>query len=180
MIKYKRISISGLAGSGKSTVGKLLSEKLNYEFVSVGNYSRILAQDEYGMCINEFQELCRNNPKMDEKIDSYFTDYCQSISNLIIDYRLAFNFIDDCFHVYLNVSDDIAAKRIQQSDGRELELNYNIATLELIRTRNENMKIRFEKAYNVDFTNHKNYNLILNTDNQSPKEITQMILKNII
>lgn len=43
MIKYKRISISGLAGSGKSTVGKLLSEKLNYEFVSVGNYSRILA-----------------------------------------------------------------------------------------------------------------------------------------
>ena len=60
------------------------------------------------------------------------------------------------------------------------ELNNNIATLELIRTRNENMKIRFEKAYNVDFTNHKNNNLILNTDNQSPKEITQMILKNII
>ena len=178
MIKLNKISLSGLAGSGKSSVGKLLAKKLNYEFVSVGNYSRQLAVDKFGMSINQFQDYCKNNPEMDKKIDQYFNYNCESKSNLIIDYRLAFHFLNDCFHVFLTVSDDIAIKRITQSNDRELELNGSSDIHQQIKTRNENMRLRFEEIYNVDFTNHKNYKLIINTDNRSLEEVAQLIYKN--
>ena len=178
MIKQNKISISGLAGSGKSTVGKLVAQKLNYDFVSVGNYSRQLALDEFGMSINQFQEYCKNNPEMDKKIDRYFIDYCESKSNLIIDYRLAFHFLNDCYHAFLNVSDDIAVKRITQSNNRELELDGCNDIHRLIKARNENMRLRFEQTYNVDFTNLNNYQLVINTDNFSPEEVVKIITKN--
>ena len=49
-----KITLSGFAGTGKSTVGKMIQEKLNFEFISIGNYTRNYAKETYGMTINEF------------------------------------------------------------------------------------------------------------------------------
>ena len=43
-----KITISGLAGSGKSTVGRLLASKLNVPFISMGNTTRAFAQAQWG------------------------------------------------------------------------------------------------------------------------------------
>ncbi|MEX2014774.1 MAG: nucleoside monophosphate kinase [Candidatus Saccharimonadales bacterium] len=40
------ILLMGLAGSGKGTQGKLLSEKLNYEYISTGDYLREYLSEE--------------------------------------------------------------------------------------------------------------------------------------
>ena len=55
-----KITLSGFAGTGKSTVGKILGDKLGYEFVSVGDFSRDYAQ-KMGLTINEFQKKCKKN-----------------------------------------------------------------------------------------------------------------------
>jgi radical S-adenosyl methionine domain-containing protein 2 len=80
--------------------------------------------------------------------------------------------------VFLNVSDDIAVKRITQSNNRELELDGCNDIHRLIKARNENMRLRFEQTYNVDFTNLNNYQLVINTDNFSPEEVVKIITKN--
>jgi cytidylate kinase len=81
----KKITLSGNAGTGKSTVGKLLAEKLGCEFVSVGDFSRKFAEKEFGLSINEFQEKCRQQPELDDLIDQKFKGYCNEHNNLVVD-----------------------------------------------------------------------------------------------
>jgi cytidylate kinase len=44
-INKMKITIFGLAGSGTSTIGKLLCEKLGYKFMSSGNIMRSWAKE---------------------------------------------------------------------------------------------------------------------------------------
>ena len=117
-----KITLSGFAGSGKSTIGKNLQEALHFEFISVGNFSRKLAKEEYGMTINEFQQQCKDNPALDAEIDQKFQASCNSRDRLIIDYRLGFKFVQNAFHVLLKVSDAVAANRIQTAN-RVVQVN---------------------------------------------------------
>jgi radical S-adenosyl methionine domain-containing protein 2 len=166
-----RITLSGLAGSGKSTIGKYLGKLLNYEFVSVGNFSRDLAEKQYKLSINEFQDKCKSNPELDIEIDNQFRKMCNEINNIIIDYRLGFKFISDAFHVFLGVSDEIAAERIKLAK----RTNEQIDIID-IKNRNLKMRDRFLNLYNVDFTDVSNFDLVINTDNLTPNQIANKII----
>lgn len=50
-----KITLSGKVASGKTTVGKLVAEKLNYEFVSLGTLIMARAEKQ-GLHITEFQK----------------------------------------------------------------------------------------------------------------------------
>ena len=50
---YKRITLSGEVASGKSSVGKVLAEQLNFSFVSIGNKTRSYASSQ-NLSIVEF------------------------------------------------------------------------------------------------------------------------------
>lgn len=105
-----RITLSGEVASGKSSVGKLLADRLSYSFNSIGNKTRIYA-DSKGLSIVEFQRECLLNPEIDKQIDSELAVECNSKENLVIDYRLSFKFIEKGFHVLLRISEDSAIER---------------------------------------------------------------------
>ncbi len=168
-----KITLSGFAGSGKSTVGKLIEDQLKFEFISVGNYSRAFAKQKHGMTINQFQKHCISHPELDNLIDDKFKTECNSKDNIVIDYRLGFHFIENAFNVLLKVSDQMASDRI--SLGNRVD---EVTSAEAIKLRNEAMRTRFLKRYNVDFTDDNNYDLVINTDNFTPKEVSQQIIKN--
>ena len=50
------ITISGIPGSGKTTVGRMLAEKLGYKFYSIGDLRGKMAM-ERGMTIDQLNEL---------------------------------------------------------------------------------------------------------------------------
>ncbi len=172
-MKYK-ITLSGLAGSRKSAVGKRIANRLNYQFISIGNYTRKFAREELNMNINEFQHKCKAEPNLDLYIDTKFANYCNSNKNLVIDYRLGFHFIKDALHVFLKVSENIAYKRIHK-DNRPNEISSKIE----IRNRNQTMRNRFKSLYNIDFTEQKNYDLVIDTNHLSLDEIVNILIKNI-
>jgi predicted cytidylate kinase len=166
----KKVTLSGNAGSGKSTVGKLIAEKLGCEFVSVGNFSRKFAEREFGLSINAFQDKCKQNPELDDLIDQKFKDYCNEHSNIVADYRLGFKFVENAFHILLKVSDKVAFSRIIQSNRKHESTN-----LESIIKRNQDMRQRFIDKYEADFTDESNYNLVIDTDKFSSESIADLI-----
>ena len=167
-----KITLSGFAGSGKSTIGKIIEEKLNFEFISVGNYSRDFAKREFGMTINQFQEKCREVPLLDKAIDEQFKKECNSKTAIVVDYRLGFHFIKNAFHVLLKVSDETASERINLAE-RAGELT----SCKDIKERNKMMRTRFIDTYSVDFIDENNYDLVIDTDNLKPNEVADVILK---
>lgn len=175
-----KITLSGSVGSGKSTIGKLLSENLGVEFISVGNLSRIKAAS-MGMDIDQFQIYLKKHPKMDKEMDDYIAEEMGRKDSFILDYRLGFHFIKDSFNVLLKVSPELALKRISSRIGTNefyegLSLGQKIAKMN---SRNLNMQTRFLELYNVDFLNEKNYYLVLETDELNPQEITSKIIKHL-
>lgn len=169
-----KITLSGFAGSGKSSVGKIISKKLDFEFTSVGNYSRTYAKENYGLTINQFQDKCKENPELDQLIDDKFKKECNQKNNVIIDYRLGFHFVKNAFNVFLKVSDKNAVARIN-SDNRNNSNETTTATA--IKQRNSAMKERFKQTYKVDFINETNYHLVIDTNDLSPIEISEQIIR---
>lgn len=166
-----KITLSGFAGTGKSTVGKILRDKLGYEFVSVGDFSRDYAQKELGLTINEFQEKCKKKPELDDLIDEKFKQLCNEKENIVADYRLGFHFVKNAFNVLLKVSDKVASERIQKANRKKENTD-----IESIKKRNQEMKKRFIDKYGIDFTNENNYDLVINTDNPPPENIADTII----
>ena len=108
----QRISLSGNAGTGKTTISKLLADQLNFKFISIGNFTRDFAKTEFNMNITEFQVKCLHEPELDELIDIRFRKLCNEKHCIVADYRLGFHFIKNSFNILLKVSDEVAFQRI--------------------------------------------------------------------
>lgn len=164
-----KIVLSGTAGSGKSFVGNMLSEKLDIPFLSMGNFSREYAETHYQMDIVSFQKLCNEKPGIDKLLEDAFVSRCNAVTSAVIDYRLGFHFIPDAFPVLLTVSDKEAIRRVSAGN----RTNEDAKT---IPERNRQMRERFLKTYMLDFTNPGNYRLVIATDNKAPQAICELIL----
>jgi cytidylate kinase len=174
----KNISITGDLGSGKSTVAKKLSQKLNLEYFSTGSLQRKLAQ-ERGVDTLELNYISEKDTNIDDYIDQYLKDINVDVEkNYILDSRLAWFFVDKSFKIYLTIVPEIAAKRVLNDHNRQNEpeahtLEERIYTL-LERQRIENR--RFKSIYNVDCRDFNNYNLIIDTSYASVDEIVELIV----
>ena len=136
-----------------------MAKELGYEFQSVGNVAREYADKEFGLSINEFQDLCRQKPELDDYVNLNFAEYCNKTEKIVADFRLGFHFVEKSFNVFLKCSAEIAAKRLQNDNrGKEKTDFASIAK------RNVEMRDRFIEKYGVDFTAENNYDLVIDTD----------------
>jgi len=164
----KKITLSGGVASGKSTVGKILAERLDYSFKSIGQKTRQIAEQR-GLTILEFQQECLNNPELDKEIDREFSNECNAATDLVIDYRLGFKFINSSFNIYLKVSDDTALSRLKKANRKN-------ETYHTLHDRNDCFVQQFKNTYNIDFTKEDQYDLVLDVDDMAPDEIVDRIL----
>jgi cytidylate kinase len=97
----------------------------------------------------------------------------------IIDYRLAYKFIKNCFHVYLQVSEDVAIERLVKAQRiEEFDKCSHTEIKKLVKDRNCSMNQRFQELYKTNFMDPLNYNLVINTDSISMDSIMDKIFKN--
>jgi len=166
-----RITLSGYAATGKSTIGKTLAKELNWEFLSVGNFAREFAEKNYGMNINEFQAKCKEDSSIDKFVDSTFIDICNGKESIVADFRLGFHFVKDSFNILLVVSEQKAFERLSKANraGEQTDLDS-------IRKRNADMRQRFIESYGVDFADERNYDWVIDTSERTQPEIAKMIL----
>ncbi len=83
-----QITVSGLPGSGTTTLSKLLAEYYELELVSSGEIFRKMAR-ERGMSLSEFGALAERDAFIDLDIDKNQKAIIHSQDNIILESRLA-------------------------------------------------------------------------------------------
>ena len=172
------ITISGIAGSGKSTVAKLLAKKLNCKHYSVGDFMRQIAK-ERGLTLLELSKQAEKDKSIDIELDKKQIELGKKEDNFVIDSRLGFHFIPNSIKVFLEVDINEAANRILK-EKREHEQYKDIQeSIEKIKTRINSEDKRYEEYYDVDYHNKNSYDIVINTTKTQPEEVAEKILKSI-
>ena len=171
------ITISGVIGSGKSTVAKMLSQKLGWQYYSTGMAQRKIAE-EMGITTTELNARAVTDKSIDERIDAVFKNPPWGNDNCIVDSRLAFHFIPNSYKVCLTVQNDVAGRRIFNDSERSSEKKYRSIkeASESAQKRHELEMKHFKKNYKLDIDNKDNFDLIIDTTLLTPEQVCQAIM----
>jgi len=97
------ITISGTAGSGKSTVAKSLVEKLDAERIYVGGVRRELARSK-GMTIGELNEYALTHPETDVEVDNKAALRARELESMgelvIVEGRVQYHFLPESIKIF--------------------------------------------------------------------------------
>ena len=172
------ITISGLHGTGKSTVGKILSERLGLKYYSTGQAFRDLAQEK-NMSLKQFTDYVESHPEIDLELDDKILDIAKQ-GDVVIDSQLSGYLLRDLADtkILLICPIEVRINRMADRDNSSLEEKINETV-----TREKSELERFKKLYNIDLENSENnkqlYDLIVNTENLSAIEVAEKILSEI-
>jgi len=168
------ITISGNPGSGKSTVAKLLEEKLNIKYIYSGMIFRELAK-EYKMSLEEFGKYCEEHKNIDVELDNRQLEILKK-GDVILEGRLAgwlaYKNNLPAFKVSIITDLDIRAKRIVTREKGDVEKKKK----EIIE-RERSESARYKKYYNIDLKDNSIYDLVIDSGDKTPEEIVDVILK---
>ena len=169
------IAISGLHGTGKSTVAKLLADKLGILCYSTGQTFRDLAREK-NMSLEEFTSYVEKHPDIDKGLDTKVVNMAKK-GNIIIDSRLSAHILKSIadYKIQLYCPLEVRIKRMASRDQTSYEEKLKETTI-----REKSELERFKRLYNIDLSDKKStekvFDFIINTENLSIEEIVEKIL----
>ena len=164
------ITISGLSGSGKTTVAKALSENLNYKYVSSGEAFRQLAH-ERSMNLERFSILAENDPEIDRMIDKRQVEIVNRYKNVIFEGRLSGKLVNGDLKIWLKASLAVRVKRIAKREQKSYEQAFNET-----RSRENSEVKRYLEIYNIDIFDLDTYDLVIDTQHWNQHAVIDIIL----
>ncbi len=160
-----RITISGLACSGKDTVGELLAKELNLKLFKVS--MKELAQ---GKDILEFEKSLTTD-ETDRHLDEYQKELGKKEDNFVLISRLsAINVPHADVKVWLYAPEEVRASRVSKRDNIPPE-----KALEYIKERDRTTLERIERIYGIRFDDLRYYDIAINTSRFTPEECVNII-----
>lgn len=174
------ITLTGNLGSGKSTICKILEEQYGFEIYSTGKVLREIAAD-FGISVLEMNKLMCTDHKYDHLID----DTTAKISrenpdkNIVFDSRLAWNFVEKSYKVFLSVDINEAARRVYADASRgEVETYKSLEDCkEKLVDRAKTEDARYEEIYGIHYFDFGNYNLVLDSSYTRPEMLAKTIVE---
>lgn len=166
-----RITISGLPGSGTTTVAKLLSEELSVELISAGELFRQIAEEKK-LPLEQFNELAENNDDFDRQIDERQGEEAMKRENVIVEGRLSGFFVPDAdLKIWLKAPVGIRARRIAAREGIAYE-----EALSAMKSRERSENNRYEKYYGINLNDLSIYDLMIDSSRWREMDIVEMIM----
>ena len=170
------ICISGMTGSGKSTVAKKLADKYGLGYFSGGNALKILAQEEgYESDVRGWWETAEGlnflkqrmaDPVFDKKIDEKLLELAAE-GNVVLDSWTVPWLLKEGFKVWLEASPQVRAKRVVTRDSISDE-----EALKALTEKDERTRQIYKSLYGFDLGHDLTpFNLVLATDELDPDDI---------
>lgn len=165
-----KITIFGWVGTGKTSVGKELAKRFNYDFISSGNIFRAEAEN-LGITMHELEELYNQDPERDKNLDNKMAEYGQTQNNFIADSRLAWHFIPDSIKIKLVAETDERARRVAEREGISLAAAKHDITF-----REDACQKRYKEVYGLAAIAPDNlFDLIIDTTSLQFEEVVEKI-----
>lgn len=169
------VTVAGRPGSGKSTVAKALAKRLGMDHASSGDFMRQMAA-ERDMTVLELSQAAELDASIDREIDDRTARMGRDRTNFVMDSRLAWHFIPHSVKVFLEVRPEVAAERIfgdrRAGERENVDLEATIAST---KARAASEAKRYSDYYGIDYLDHANYDIIVDTSDRGVAEIVEMI-----
>jgi cytidylate kinase len=141
------ITISGLPGSGKTTVARLVAKELGLEHVYAGDIFRRQAA-QAGVSLEEYARRAERDHSIDRALDDQMRRRAAA-GNAVLEGRLAAFMAEEvgvpALRVYLDASEDVRATRIAGREGGEAATR-----LREIQAREASDARRYREIYGFD------------------------------
>jgi cytidylate kinase len=179
-----KITLGGVAGTGKGTVGRLLAEHYGYEYISGGDLFR-KAAIERGMTMEEFDAWSSENgdTNVDKEVDAVQIQLSKSDKSFVLESRLAWHFVPSSIKVRLDCDLDERIKRIA-NDTSGNRLAYTQESFETTKAKTlkrfKDHQAKIAELYGiVDMVADEHFDFIVDTTHSSPQEVTAKIIEYI-
>lgn len=173
------IAVSGLHGTGKSTIAKKLAEELGLDYYSTGSAFREMAKEK-DMSLEEFNQYVESHPDIDKKLDYKVLDIAKKKDEYVIESQLSGYLLKEVadYKILLKAPLKVRVERMAERDDESLE--EKIKETEL---REQSEYKRFQELYDIDVRNdilqEDTFDLIIQTENLSIREVVDKILNYI-
>jgi cytidylate kinase len=168
------ITISGVPGSGKTTVARLVAGELGLEHVYAGEIFRRQAEAR-GIPLADYLRMAETEPSIDRELDEHMRRRAAE-GRCVLEGRLTAYLAQQAgvpaLKVFLDASETVRAERIAGREGG--------ATAERlceIQAREESDRRRYRQIYGVDYHDPALYDRIMETDRRTPEELARDIVE---
>jgi cytidylate kinase len=182
------VCISGMAGTGKSTLAKKLARKYKLRYYSGGDALKELAKDEgYDPSSRgwwespeglSFLKKREKNLKFDKAVDNKLLEYAQQ-ENVLLDSWAMPWLLKTGFKIWLVASEEKRAERIAKRDKIAVK-----EALQVLKEKEARTKAIYKKLYGFRLgEDFEPFNLVLDTDNLDAGEVFQvlcMVMNNVV
>ncbi|MBT0160049.1 AAA family ATPase [Candidatus Bathyarchaeota archaeon A05DMB-2] len=174
------VCISGLAGTGKSTLAKKLAKKYHLNYYSGGDALKALAAEEgYDASSRgwwespdglRFLEKREKDLKFDKAVDDKLLEYARQ-GNVFLDSWTMPWLLKTGFKIWLTASVEKRAERIARRDRFTVK-----EALEVLKEKEARTKAIYKKLYGFTLgEDFEPFDLVLDTDNLSADEVFQVL-----
>lgn len=174
------ITITGEPGSGKSTIGKKLAQKLDYKHYYIGQIRRDAAKKR-NMTLAEYNKYGEIHPETDTEVDDYQKNLGIKEDNFVIEGRTSWFLIPHAIKIYVTVNPKEGAKRVfkeLQADNSRNEDHALLTIEDVLRSHEEREasdKLRYQKYYQKNCSDKNNFDLVLDTTTLSRDKAFKLV-----
>ncbi len=165
MNSKKNIVLIGMMGSGKSSIGRKLSKKLNLDFIDIDNK----IEEMENKTISEIFKINGENyfRKIEEELSITYLKLTNKVISLggggFINQKIRKQCLKNCISIWLNWKNETLINRIKNSKKRPLTTKLNTYQLK---------KLIFKRSKIYNSSEYK-----INCDKLSKEEILNKIIK---
>ncbi|MDD1715878.1 MAG: AAA family ATPase [Methanolinea sp.] len=166
-----RITVSGLPGSGTTSLARHLATTHRFSLISAGEVFRQMA-GEKGMDLAEFGRFAESNPAIDREIDARQKEIAEQKDDIVVEGRLSGWFVKDAdLKVWLFAPIDCRVNRILDRDAVENLETAMALTLE----REASEAHRYREYYNIDINDPSPYHLAVNSGRFGVEDLASIV-----
>lgn len=172
------VTIGGRPGSGKTTVARMVAEKLGFELVCAGEVFRNQAR-KMGLDLEEYGRRALEDDSIDKTLDSLVLDRIRATSsqgmNVVADGRLTGQMLSregvQAFKVWIDADIGVRSQRIAGRDRIGAD-----EALRRIEKREEVERKRYSSIYGIDLDDLSAYDLVIDSSDLTPGEVLERIV----